>query len=627
MANKPEEITGLYKKAIRLLLTPGTITFQFDRKFRFANPLVKKGTPLVVAPEMLLGKRIETILPAYLTTNLRAAVDKVIATKMPQNFECPFKWKHADRTLSVHLIPVLNPETALVEYIATIMDVTELKKSEKEIIRFSRAVERSGEIIFLTDCEGMITYINPKFIEVYGYKSDEVVSKTTPRILKSGIMKRKDYTLFWKTILNKQVMKGELVNKTKDGRMLNVEGSANPILDKKGNIIGFLGIQRDITERKKTETALKESEEEYRTLFNSSADAIMTLEPPNWRFTSGNPATVKMFKAKNEKDFTSRGPWKLSPPKQPDGTPSMVKAKRMIGIAMKRGSHFFEWTHRRADGEEFPATVLLTRTEIEGKKLLQATVRDITEQRKAEETIKNYSLKLEALSEVKDEFIRNITHELKTPLSVILSNISLLRDIAPIGREKEWTKLLDMLNRNSERLRSSIDQILQLSRLEATELKKERIYIKDLAEDIYKEHLPLAKMKGVELKMEIEPIVMVGDGALLKLAINNLVSNAVKFTEYGSVTIAARVIDGRVVVSVADTGIGMSPENQKRLFEKFFKADPSAPGTGIGLTIIKQIVEKHGGSINVKSALGKGSTFEIVLPHEPGRKTKKADKK
>ena len=105
----------------------------------------------------------------------------------------------------------------------------------------------------------------------------------------------------------------------------------------------------------------------------------MTLAPPSWKFTSCNPATVKMFSVKDEAEFTSLGPWQLSPEMQPDGRPSAEKAKEMIETAMREGSHFFEWTHKRLSGEDFPATVLLTRMELAGQALLQATVRDITD--------------------------------------------------------------------------------------------------------------------------------------------------------------------------------------------------------------------------------------------------------
>ena len=137
----------------------------------------------------------------------------------------------------------------------------------------------------------------------------------------------------------------------------------------------------------RTLSYLRESEEKYRGLFDSSLDAIMSLEPPYWKFTSANPATVKMFGAKNEEEFISLGPCELSPDRQPDGCASVEKANEMIETAMREGAHFFEWTHRRIGGEEFPADVLLNRMEQRGKVLIQATVRGITERKRAEEAI------------------------------------------------------------------------------------------------------------------------------------------------------------------------------------------------------------------------------------------------
>ena len=128
-----------------------------------------------------------------------------------------------------------------------------------------------------------------------------------------------------------------------------------------------------------------EAEHKYRNLFESSRDALMTLEPPSWKFTAGNPATVEMFRLKNAREFTTLGPWELSPERQPDGRASGEKAKEMIETAVREGSHFFEWTHKRIDGEEFPATVLLTRMEQAGKMVVQATVRDITAHKQVEE--------------------------------------------------------------------------------------------------------------------------------------------------------------------------------------------------------------------------------------------------
>ncbi len=151
-----------------------------------------------------------------------------------------------------------------------------------------------------------------------------------------------------------------------------------------GILLGRRQMRQRLDEQLQSEEALRASENRFRSLFDSSRDAVMTLEPPSWKFTSGNPATVAMFGAGNEARFVTIGPWDLSPERQPDGRASAEKAREMIETAMREGSHSFEWTHRRINGEAFPATVLLSRMEAAGKVFLQATCRDITEQKQME---------------------------------------------------------------------------------------------------------------------------------------------------------------------------------------------------------------------------------------------------
>ncbi len=144
-------------------------------------------------------------------------------------------------------------------------------------------------------------------------------------------------------------------------------------------------LQKEKAEHQMAEDKAISGKAKFQTFFESSQDVIMTLAPPDWKFASANPATIKLFGAENEAEFASLDPWQLSPEYQPDGQFSSLKAKKMIETAMNQGSNFFEWTHKKLTGEEFPATVLLTMIEMEGKKLLQATVRDITEQKREQE--------------------------------------------------------------------------------------------------------------------------------------------------------------------------------------------------------------------------------------------------
>ena len=147
----------------------------------------------------------------------------------------------------------LNPDTNSIEVYGVTRDITDRKRVQEELFKLRKAVETSGEIIFMTDPKGTITFINPAFTQLYGYAAEEIVGKATARILKSGTTTDETYKLFWETILSRRVANGEMVNRTKDGRLLNIESSVNPVLDDEGNISGFLAIQRDATDRKEAE--------------------------------------------------------------------------------------------------------------------------------------------------------------------------------------------------------------------------------------------------------------------------------------------------------------------------------------------------------------------------------------
>jgi PAS domain S-box-containing protein/putative nucleotidyltransferase with HDIG domain len=138
-----------------------------------------------------------------------------------------------------------------------IREITELKRTQKSLTNLSHAINASGDVVFMTDKDGIITSINPRFTELYGFTPDEVVNKTTPRILKSGVQVPEFYAQFWKTILQNELVSGEVVNRTKEGKLVFIEETVNPFLDDHGNIAGFLAIQRNVTERKKAEESVR----------------------------------------------------------------------------------------------------------------------------------------------------------------------------------------------------------------------------------------------------------------------------------------------------------------------------------------------------------------------------------
>lgn len=162
------------------------------------------------------------------------------------------------------------------------------------------AVDASGEVIFLTDREGIITYVNPEFTNIYGFHADEILGKVTPRILKSGKMTAHDYELFWEKLLNKQIVKMELINKCKNGDLLHIESTANPILDHGGNIVGFLAIQRDITERKQAKEELEVAHAYQQSIIDGIPEPIMVINT-DFRVSLMNRAARKFSAGQESK--------------------------------------------------------------------------------------------------------------------------------------------------------------------------------------------------------------------------------------------------------------------------------------------------------------------------------------
>ena len=308
-------------------------------------------------------------------------------------------------------------------------------------------------------------------------------------------------------------------------------------------------------------------------------------------------------------------------------TPSILRSgstpastfKEMWGTITKGETWRGEFANKKKDGSTFwvRATVSPLRGEKGDIANFVAIEEDFTESKKMQDALLREKNRVEQLSRAKDEFMRTVTHELKTPLSVILGNMSMLRKMPPKEKAIEWGKILDMIDRNTLRLRRSIDQILQLSRLDSLTIKKDGIEIAPILADIYSEHAALAEMKGLKLILVPLPknrkLLVVGDAELLRLALANFVSNAIKFTEKGSVTISASAAGDSVVIKITDTGVGIEQDNMPNLFQKFFKANADAPGSGVGLALSAGIINKHGGKIDVSSKFGSGSTFEITL--------------
>ncbi len=256
-----------------------------------------------------------------------------------------------------------------------------------------------------------------------------------------------------------------------NGRVTWVSTTKMPLYDDAGEIVGTFGISRDITERKQAQEALRTSETKYRTLYDASRDAIMILAPGD-RFISGNPAAIAVYGCRDEQEFMALTPVDLSPEYQPDGVLSSVKAMQMVETALREGCHFFEWVHKRRDGREFFASVLLTRMEIEGSVVVQATVRDISDEKRSAAALRAAKDAAEAANRAKSTFLANMSHEIRTPLNAIIGMTELVLDTKLSAQQREF---LSTVRDSGEALLVVINDILDFSRIEAGKLVLDQI--------------------------------------------------------------------------------------------------------------------------------------------------------
>lgn len=260
------------------------------------------------------------------------------------------------------------------------------------------------DMLSFVSADAVFQYVSPSHQRILGYAPEDLLGRNAFEFFHPEDVAPVT-AAFAAGINGRTAGRVEFRHRHADGHYVWLEAVGRPFFDEHGSVAGVVVNGRDITERKQAREALRGSEERFRSLFGNSRDAIMTLEPPSWRFTSGNPTALKMFGAKNAEEFISCGPGELSPERQPDGRISAGKAKEMIETAVRQGSHFFEWTHRRIGGEEFPVNVLLTRMEQGGKVFLQATVRDLTERKRAEAAAYHWA----AIVESSDDAIIGLT--------------------------------------------------------------------------------------------------------------------------------------------------------------------------------------------------------------------------
>jgi len=379
-------------------------------------------------------------------------------------------------------------------------------------------------------------------------------------------------------------------------------------------------------EAQQREEKLHESEEKYRLLFEKSEDPMWLISGNC--FTMANQAAVTLLGYGSEKELINIHPSKLSPPLQADGISSRDKAEEMMHQTYENGYSRFEWIYKKQNGDNFPVDVSMTRIPLDGTEAIFCICRDISAQKGAEHQLIEAKEAAEIANRSKTAFLATISHEVRTPIHAILGINQIVSETDITPQQHEY---LDIIQQSGVSLLSTINEILDFSKVEADELpiKSNFFNLPGIVNQLYQQFKSKAEEKQLAIKVDITngvPVSLIGDAERILQVLSNLVKNAIKFTEKGEIIIKVSskpCSDHQCPLKfeVIDTGIGISPESQSELFRPFTQSDSSTArkygGTGLGLAISKRLIDLMGGDIGVESVQDIGSIFWFTLPLRP----------
>lgn len=533
-------------------------------------------------------------------------------------FETAIVTKRGDRReILVSVTPmIVDDKVEAVSCIAR--DMTDRLKTENELRFRSAAIEAAPSGIALVGRDGEIVWVNPAFCKMTGYEKSEVLEKNL-RLLKSGQHPSEFYATMWRTVVSGQIWHGEVINRRKDGRLYSEEMTIAPLKDKEGVVTHFVAVKQDITRRKQAETNLLHSERRFSGIVESAMDAIISIDADQ-KVQLFNEAAEQMFGCP-AMDAIGTSIARFIPERFRAAHADHVRAFGNSGVTNRAMGHLGELSGLRADGSEFPIEASISKVEVGGEPVFTVILRDITERREVERAMLEAKEAAEAASDLKSQFLANVSHEVRTPLTGIigLNNMLLEGEL-----NAEQRQLASMVQESADTLLAVVNSLLEFSKIEAGQVMLDTVafQIRAVVESVAALFSGRASAKGIRIDCVVAPEVpewLKGDPMRLRQVLLNLVSNAVKFSNEGVVRIAAAVEswgESRIVLGfrVRDEGIGIPGEACERIFESFQQADGSTTrrfgGTGLGLAISKELVELMGGRIGVEeSEPGRGSTF------------------
>jgi PAS domain S-box-containing protein len=473
-----------------------------------------------------------------------------------------------------------------------------LRAENKKLIS---AVQNSPAAIVISDKRGNIEYANTRFGEITGYSPEEVFGKNS-KILKSGYHENKFYKQLWKTIFSGEVWRGEFYNRKKSGEFYWEQAHIAPIKDTAGEITHFVAVKFDITEK-------KESEEYLKTIIRAIPELVIVMDQEG-RY-------IDVMTSDKEMNYPAQK--KYEGMRIHDVLPDSI-ADSLLGFISKTiesgEKQTMEYELISPSGVVwFEARSAPLDMTVSGKRCIVIATRNITDRKKTEHQLKE-------LNATKDKFFSIIAHDLKNPFGAILTFSGILSETIAQNELKEASQISKLINSSAFLTYALLENLLHWARSQTGKLefnpKKMSLYI------CVRETIDLLESQALGKQVILtnhipENIEVIADNNLLKTIVRNLMSNAIKYTSpAGKVEIEAFKTDGFVQIRISDTGIGIPPGVLVKLFQ--IESKYSTPGTsqergtGLGLILCKEFVEKHGGKIWVESEEGKGSRFTFTLP-------------
>lgn len=458
---------------------------------------------------------------------------------------------------------------------------------------------------------------NPAAARVFGWRAEEAIGRPLPIVSEEKL--GECLTVRNAVVRGESFWGVETYRLKRDGSPIDVMISAAPLHSQSGEVTSMLLMFNDVTEQKRVQDALRQSESKFRMIVESAKDfAIITLDLDG-RITSWNAGAQRILQYEESEIVGQTDHVIFTPEDQADQAP-----EQEVNEALTTGRALNERWHVRKDGSQFWGSGLVMPLldeagEIEGfLKIMQ----DKTEQRQTQEALKLAALALDRANRIKDEFLAVLSHELRTPMNPILGWTKLLKS----GRcdPPKARQAIEIIERNAELQIQLIEDLLDVSRILSGKftLNANVIDLCTVVSAAIDTVNLAATAKGIDIQMQLPSRVLQarGDAGRLQQVVWNLLSNAVKFTpNNGRVEVRVQRIDDRACIQITDTGKGIIPEFLPHVFEYFRQEDSSTTrkfgGLGLGLAIVRQIVELHGGTVSVQSpGEGQGATFTVKLP-------------